>query len=439
MSKQDQDRRVIRSARDRAEKHTSGFDSTSIKIPEGVKLFKLEKGTMFIDIIPYVVGRGNPFADKGEVHYERTFFVHRGVGPGGDSYICLKKTLNERCPVCEHRAKLAKDPDADEQLVKDMAPRERQLFNVINRKDRDAGIQLWDVSYHLFGKLLDARIQSDAADESWAMFHSPTEGLTLVLTVAEKTFGGNTFCEVTAIDFKERKEQYKESIIDKAICLDKVLKIEEYDKLKSILLQTEDDDSDSKRGSDDDDKPSKKRASDDDDDDKPSKRRSDDDDDDRPAKKASRDDDDDDDKPSRKSSDDDDDDKPSKKSSDDDDDDRPAKKSSRDDDDEKPTKKSRFIDDDDDDKPSKKSSDDDDDDKPAKKSSKDDDDDDRPAKKRSADDDDDDKPSKKSSKSDDDDDDKPAKKKGGDDDDDIPWDDDDKPAKKKSSKEDDDD
>ncbi len=240
MSRKDREKRKIRSARDRAEKHVDGFSASSLSIPEGVSMFKLKKGVMFIDIIPYVVGKGNPFADEGEIHYERTYFNHKNIGPNGDSFICLKKTQGKPCPVCEYRAKLASDPDSDEDTIKEMGPKERQLFNVIDLKDQDKGIQLFESSYHLFGRLIDEAIKEpdeEAESEGWDKFHDPENGLTLKLTVVDSTFNGRTFQQVSRIDFRSRKKQYEESIIDDAHCLDEVLKIKSYDDLKKALLQ----------------------------------------------------------------------------------------------------------------------------------------------------------------------------------------------------------
>jgi hypothetical protein len=409
MSSQDRERRRVTSARDRAEKHTSGFESTSIKVPDGVKRLKLKEGVMYIDIIPYEVGEGNPFADKGALHYERTFYIHRDIGPGGDSYVCLHKTNKERCPICEYRGKMARDPDADPDQIKGMAPKERQMFNVIDCKDRDSGIQLMELSYHLFGKLLDARISADEDDEGWENFHDPVEGKTLKLTVVKKKMGQNEFCEVTAIDLKERKETYKDSIVDKAHCLDDLIRLLSYDKLKAILLQVDGDD---KKKEDDEDRPKKRR---------------DEDEDERPKKKAA---DEDEDRPKKKSSDDDED-RPKKKADDDDDWDAKPKKKSSDDDDERPKKKAL----DDDDEPPRRKRDEDEEDRPRKKA---DDDDEAPKKKRALDDDDE-RPKKKASEDDDerpkkrrDDDDEAPKKKKDDDDD---WGD--ETPKKKSSDDDD--
>jgi hypothetical protein len=188
MAKKEKERRYT-SAKRTAEKAESGFASTSVKIPEGVKLFKIKEGTNLIDIIPYKVGAGNPNADEGAYHYERTFYVHRGIGPNGDTYVCLAKTDNKACPVCEYRKKMATDPDADPETIKELAPKQRQLFNVIDLKNKESGIQIMEMSYHLFGKLLNERINNDEDDEGWDRFHLPSDGFTLRVTGSKKKMG----------------------------------------------------------------------------------------------------------------------------------------------------------------------------------------------------------------------------------------------------------
>jgi len=232
-------------AKRRSEQHKVGFETTSLNLPEGAKLFSLKSDkAVRLDILPYIVGKGNPWADEGTLHYERTFWVHRGIGVDQSSYICLRKTCNEKCPVCEYRAKLSKDPDADEDLIKDLAPKERQLFNVIDTRDRDKGVQLWDISFHLFGKSLDARIRNADEDDGYENFAELEDGFTLKLGIEEGHYGKISFYSVETIDFKPRKEDYDEDILEEVYCLDELLNIIPYKELKQILLQTEDDDDD---------------------------------------------------------------------------------------------------------------------------------------------------------------------------------------------------
>lgn len=391
-------------ARERAEKHTGGFESTSIKLPKDMKFFKVKKeGIIRLDIIPFIAGAGNPFADEGVLHYERTYYVHPRVGgDDGDTYICPSETAGLPCPVCEFRKKLKADEDADEELVKSLYPRERQLFQVIDTADRAAGIQLWDISYHLFGKKLDEAIKNADEGDNYHRFYHLSKGFTLKIGFAEKKFGKNVFYEATTIEFKPRTEQYEEDMLEQTHCLDDLLKIEDYDAIKAALqggggkkksASDEDDEEDEKP------KAKKRPVADDDDDDAPP-----------PKKKAAPADDDEDDAP------------PPKKK-------RPADEDEDDDDAPPPKKKKRPADEDEDDAPpakKKQASDDDDDwdEKPKKKSAPaEDEDEDPPAKKKKpADDDDDDAPppKKKAAASDDEDEEapKPKKKKPADD-----WDD----------------
>lgn len=235
------------SARGRAEQHKTGFQSTAYAVPDGHTEFRVKAaGVKRMSILPYKAGgpesKGgkNPFADVGMLHYERTYFVHRGIGPNEDSYVCPNKTVGKRCPICEARVKLAKDPDVDPKLAEGLAPKERQLFWVLDEGEPDKGAQLWDMSYHLFGKQLDARIKNSDPDDEYEYFSDPVDGSVLKVGFKEKSFGGNTFYETETIDFKKRGEPLAKAF--KALpSLDDCLIIQPYDKLRAIFLQVAED------------------------------------------------------------------------------------------------------------------------------------------------------------------------------------------------------
>ncbi len=229
------------SGKDRVEKRGSGFENTSLNIPEGVKFFSMKKaGTYRLDVIPYVVGEGNPYADPGHVHFERTYFIHRSVGANSDSYVCLQKTFKKPCPICEYVAKSRRDPKSDPDVIKEMEPKERQLWRVIDLAEPDEGIKLWDVSFHLFGKMLDAKIRHSDEDDHYDEFFRLDRGMTLKIGAEEESFQGNSFCKVTDIEFKQRKTPLEDSLIDEAPNLDQVPKEVPYKELKKIFLQIED-------------------------------------------------------------------------------------------------------------------------------------------------------------------------------------------------------
>jgi hypothetical protein len=225
-------------ARQRAETAAMGMGSTAIRVPEGVRLFKPKAGTTLIDIIPYTAGSGNPFAEEGVFHWERTYYAHRGIGANSDTYVCPRLTSKKPCPICEYRQTLMKAGGADnEALVKDIAPKQRQLFNLINLKDPERGVQLWDISYHLFGKFLDARLRSSDEDEGWDTFFYSEGGMTLRVSFADRTFGAHAYVEAESIDFKPRKADYDDDISEQAAVLDDLLIELGYDDLKKIFLQ----------------------------------------------------------------------------------------------------------------------------------------------------------------------------------------------------------
>lgn len=336
------------SARDRADKKKAegSFSATYIQIPQGAKFFKPKAGLMLLDIIPFPAGKGNPCAEPGALWYERTFHLHPRIGVDSNAFLCLRLSSGKPCPICEFRSKLLrKGSDTSEEQVKDMAPKERQLFNVINRKEPEKGIQIWDVSYHLFGKLLDARIRNSDEDEGYDRFHYLEGGMTLKVGFKEKSYEGRTFLETETIDFKPRAEDLDEDLLEKAYCLDDLLVHPDYDDLKAIFLETSQDDED---GDDDEDKPRKSKSTEpDDDDDDDDEEEDDGEEEERPKKKhreepedEEEEDDEEEDEPPKK--------KKSKASDDDEEEEEPEDED--DEEEEEPrSKKSKSKDDDDDD------------------------------------------------------------------------------------------
>lgn len=229
------------SARRRVEAHANEATSRYLKLPEGLSFFKVDKsGVRLIDVMPYLTKVASKYAEAGEPYFEKTFFTHRGIGPNQDMVICPAKTLNKPCPICEHRAKLAKDPNADEDEIKALAPKERQLWLVRDRQAPDKGLMVWDVSPYLFGNLLESRIANADEDEDWDAFADLEEGCSLRLTFKEETFAGNKFYNCDSIDFKTRREQYSDSDLDDHPCLDDLLVVKKYEDLKKLFLQVAD-------------------------------------------------------------------------------------------------------------------------------------------------------------------------------------------------------
>ena len=217
------------------------------KMPEGLHFYKLEKGTKRLSFLPYKAGKGNPYVNEGEEHYERTFYTYNKIGADEKRYIAPGKTCNQKDYVQEYVQKEARNPKADQDALKALMPKERQIFLVYDHDDPGKGVQLFELSYHKFGKLLDRRIQNSAPEKEWDMFYFPDpDGFILELTVIDTgTYG----LEVSAIDFERRTKPLPEEVFNHGICLDNILHVLSYDELKARFLCLTDDEATSSEGS----------------------------------------------------------------------------------------------------------------------------------------------------------------------------------------------
>lgn len=240
-------------ARKRAAEHSTGFSNTIFKnLPEGIHFFDPSPGVYRLDIVPFTAGEGNRWAPAGELHWEKTFWKYKNIGPDEDSYVAPAKTYKKPDPIKEYRDKMVQDPGHDKKAAKALLPKERQAFLVYDHGDAEKGLQLWETSYHTFGKLLDKRIDNSDPRDEWEFFYYPDEGgCTLRVEFSEEDIGvGKPWVKATAIDFKDRDkdEVIPKEIMAKAFCLDDCLNEVSYEELKSIFLQTGDDDDDEDAG-----------------------------------------------------------------------------------------------------------------------------------------------------------------------------------------------
>ena len=322
--------------------------SGTVNLPKDMDFFKVVKGKNKFDILPFINKNGDPA-------YKQEILMHYGVGPEEKGVIC-PKTVGKRCPICEQFAKLKNDPDADEKAVKALKPKERTLFNIVNKGEGAAeGVMVLEIARYNFTRVLLEELNT-TDDESNLDFFDLENGKTLVVRFSETAMGsGKPFLEATRIDFYDRRQAYKPSILKDVVKLDEALTILPYDDIVKLMNGADDEDEDAGEK-----KASKKKPSRDEEDDTDA-----DEEDEKPAKKSSKkpeveDDDADEEEEQPK--------KPAKKASTEDEDDtdadeedeapkKPAKKAAvedeedADEEDEKPAKK-----------PSKKPADDEDED-----------------------------------------------------------------------------
>jgi len=212
------------------------FKSKSVSLPEGMDFFSVDKaGPKYLDFLPYEVKVKSEFARPGDWFAQRTFFVHRGVGPNNETYCCPRRNWGKPCPICEERARLEQFEGTDEDVLQNLKPKERQLWLVKDLKDPDKGIQLWDVSFYLFGEMLndflDNADESDHYDEFWL----PEGGKTIKVGFKEKRYASRTYYDSVSIEMRPRKTSYGDDVLDSLPCLDDLLIETSYADLKEAF------------------------------------------------------------------------------------------------------------------------------------------------------------------------------------------------------------
>lgn len=221
-----------------AEKSDSRFESTAVKIPPPFTQLKTVTPSMLLDIIEYRVGEGNPEADPGFLHFERTYYTHRVPSPeGGNLYCCQWECFKLPCPICDWMKDNGRN--ADPQLLKDMRSQKRHLWNAIDLNTRDLKVQVFDTNHFNrgmgFGEQIKAALRAVPHYNDFARYDG---GMSLILTTAEQTMGGGRkYTAVTRIDFVPRRQQYSKAILNECCCLDDCLLKIPYDELQAKFMQ----------------------------------------------------------------------------------------------------------------------------------------------------------------------------------------------------------
>lgn len=114
----------IEDVRKRAERKGGTFDSM---FKRTFDLYAPAEGQNCIRILP-------PTWD-GHDHFGFTIFAHQYIGPDSQSYLCRRKMLGKPCPACDQYEEAKRD--RDEELSKQLAPKERLVYWLLNRMARD--------------------------------------------------------------------------------------------------------------------------------------------------------------------------------------------------------------------------------------------------------------------------------------------------------------
>jgi len=231
----------------RNDSRRSASGGNYLTLPQGVNYFTAEPGGRCkIDILLYTITdtKHPDRLEVGDDWYKRPYRIHRDVGAEKDIEIC-PRSIKKPCPICEHRESLLTAKDADEEITKALKAKDRVLYNVRPLSGPDKGkILVWDCSYYLFQKQLDAEL-NDPENEEFLTFADLEGGHSLRIRFASETFGerGKPFAKTERIDFDSR-DDLDESILEDTINLDKVLNVKTYKELQNKFFEMDDEDTD---------------------------------------------------------------------------------------------------------------------------------------------------------------------------------------------------
>lgn len=203
---------------------------------EDVEWFKLKKGVNLIDIIPYEVksDKHPEGVEIGELDYVLDVWVHKNVGAGSGSFVCLEMNYNKACPICEEVKQMEEDEISDVVIGKLEAKR-RVIYNVIDLDGGDEKILIYESSHFEFQKELLEEAETDKEGE-FIVFSDLEDGRTIKIKGRDSVFKGRKYVQPRKFDLIERDEIYDEDIIDKSYPLDNMLVVFSYDEMRDLYF-----------------------------------------------------------------------------------------------------------------------------------------------------------------------------------------------------------
>ena len=218
-SRYEYQKRDATSMKKRGEQSGSDFDKI---LSEDVTVFTPNDGNNFIRFLPPTW--------KNPEHFGMDIYVHYGVGPDNQTYLCLHKMKGEACPICEEH-KRAVD-DNDDEYAKKLKPNKRVLVYLIDRDNEKEGLQAWSMPWTFDRDV--CKVSVDKRTGETLELDNPEEGYDIEF---EKK-GQKMKTEYLGIAVARRtselgNDKWLEQAIDKP--LDTILVYKDYDYIQNIF------------------------------------------------------------------------------------------------------------------------------------------------------------------------------------------------------------
>ncbi len=209
---------------------------------EGLQKWKCGVGQHLVDIIHYTAGDKDPQTKEGKSSHVLHIWVHQRVGPNQDTYVCPAINYKQPCPICEYREKLRNEENYDDDLVKSLYPKHRNIYNILcldDQKEEAKGVQIWDVSDFFMGeKLRSISKMPDRGGKGggYIYYADPEEGKTVKF---ERKGSGQQNTQFLGHQFVERDYTIDEATLNSAFQLDQIIIIPTYEELQNAFFGEE--------------------------------------------------------------------------------------------------------------------------------------------------------------------------------------------------------
>ena len=209
-----------------------GIFKEDLQIP----IWKIKDGEHLIDILPYLVGEGNPNprVKSGDIGHVLTLFVHNGIGVNENQYVCLSRNYNKPCPVCEYQNSL-KNAGEDPDSLKYLNPTRRCVYNVLvydDQKEEEKGVQIMMVAHYFMERTLSELAKAPRGG-GWIYFPAPDKRGKSISFKREGTGARNT--QYLAHKFVDRDYDIPNEVLDNTYCLEDIVNVPSYEEVYEAL------------------------------------------------------------------------------------------------------------------------------------------------------------------------------------------------------------
>ena len=221
----------------------SGFGSTKHFLDfkgMDLKYFKAAEDYNSLNFYPFKVQTDNhPLFEKGKPFYFMSFEVHRFVGPGDQHVLCPAATFNKTCPICEEVEAMRQRGESKDDVNK-LRAKTRTLYWVVDVKEPEKGLQLFEESSYLFQRNMLSKLEALETKKGLPLivFSSINDGRVVEFLASKTTKGSFTFLEYSDFDFQKRTEPNEEidkTLLPQAKSFDQFIKKQSYDDIYAIL------------------------------------------------------------------------------------------------------------------------------------------------------------------------------------------------------------